>query len=418
MADPVADRAAWRLFRRLWSATATSNVADGVLMAATQLAALTLTRDPVAITVITAVQYLPWLLLSIPMGTLADRVDRVLLLRTASATRAVGAGILALGLATGHVHIVMLYGLAFVFGLAETLYDNTSSALVPGIVADHQLERANGRLLASYTLANNFVGPPLGSGLFALAVAAPFAFGSAGYAVALVLMFLLPTRRRRPAAGQEPNTFLQDLRDGIRGFTGSRMLIALCALFGVGNLVSAATYSLVSLTVVERLGAAPAMFGFVLAGGAVGASLGGFYGDRVGALTRPGTTLVWTTVVSGLATAGVGWVDNAAALSALMALDGFVVMTQSVIAASLRARLIPDRMLGRVTAVFRTLATGASAVGAVLGGVLAKTLGLSWPFYIGGAICVVLGPVLYRWLSNAHIAAAMCGKKTDPVELT
>ncbi|UNO38439.1 MFS transporter [Streptomyces sp. MST-110588] len=362
MTDPPHDRVAWRRFRKLWAATATSNLADGVLQAATPLVALTLTRDPVAITAVTAIQYLPWLLLSIPMGTLADRADRVLLLRVAGAARAVGVGLLAVGLATGHVHIVMLYGLSFLFGLAETLYDNTSSALVPSTVADHQLERANGRLQATYTVANSFVGPPLGGAVFGLALAAPFALGAMGYAVAFALMLLLPTARRKRqrirarrrgetveqgvrdvpgGPARAASSFATDLREGVRGFTGSPMLVALCVLLGVGNLVSAATYSLLSLTVVERLGATAATYGFVLAGGAVGAFLAGVYGDRVGALTRPGTTLLWTTVVSGLATASLGRAGHPVVLSALMALDGFVVITQSVVSVSTRARLIP-----------------------------------------------------------------------------
>ncbi|MGW0885721.1 MFS transporter [Streptomyces sp. NPDC002671] len=212
--------------RQLWASTATSNLADGMLLSATPLVALTLTRDPLAITAITAMQYLPWLLFSVPLGTLADRVDRVLLLRTASITRALGVGLpalalaLALALATGHVHILMLYALSFLFGLAETLYDNTSSALVPLLVEDHQLERANGRLYATYTVANNFAGPPLGGSVFALAVSAPFVLGAAGYVVAALLLAVLPLTHSKRAPGRATTTFVEDLKAGVRGFTG------------------------------------------------------------------------------------------------------------------------------------------------------------------------------------------------------
>jgi MFS family permease len=407
MSASTRDQAAWCRFRRFWASTAASNLADGMLLSATPLVALTLTRDPLAITTVTAVQYLPWFLFSVPLGTLADRVDRMVLLRMASTTRALGVGLLASGLATGHVHLLMLYALSFLFGLAETLYDNTSSALVPALVEDHQLERANGRLYATCTVANSFAGPPLGGSLFALSVAAPFALGAAGYAVAAVLLSVLPLTHSKRAPQRAPTTFVTDLKAGVRGFTGSPLLMSLCVLFGVGNLASSATYGLISLTVVERLDASPATFGLVLAGGAVGAFLGGTYGDRIGGLTRPGTALLWTTVVSGLATAAVGMADHVVVLSALMAVDGFVVVTQSVIAVSLRARLIPDRMLGRVTAVFRTLSTGASALGAILGGLLARALGLSWPFLIAGAVVVTLGPVLFRWLGNDRIEATL-----------
>ncbi|WP_424860237.1 MFS transporter [Streptomyces sp. MMS24-I29] len=395
----------------MWASTATSNLADGMLLSATPLVALTLTRDPLAITTVTAMQYLPWLLFSVPLGTLADRVDRMILLRIASTTRALGVGLLALALATGHVHILMLYALSFLFGLAETLYDNTSSAVVPSLVKDHQLERANGRLFATYTVANSFAGPPLGGSLFALAVAAPFALGAAGYAVAALLLTVLPLTHSKREPGIATTTFMEDLKAGVRGFTGKPLVIGLCVLFGVGNLASSAAYGLVSLTVIERLDASPATFGLVLAGGAVGAFLGGVYGDRIGKLTRIGTTLVWTTVVSGLAMAAVGAADHVVVLSALMAVDGFVVVTQSVIGVSLRARLIPDHMLGRVTAVFRTLSTGASALGAVLGGLLARALGLSWPFLIIGAVVVALGPILFHWLSNERIEATLPTKQ-------
>lgn len=200
---------------------------------------------------------------------------------------------------------------------------------------------------------------------------------------------------------------MTDLKAGVRGFTGSPLLMSLCVLFGVGNLASSAVYGLISLTVVERLDASPATYGLVLAGGAVGAFLGGTYGDRIGGLTRPGTALLWTTAVSGLATAAVGLADRVVVLGALMAVDGFVVVTHSVIAVSLRARLIPDRMLGRVTAVFRAFSTGASALGAILGGLLARALGLSWPFLVAGALVVALGPILFRWLSNDRIEATL-----------
>ncbi|WP_283136210.1 MFS transporter [Rhizohabitans arisaemae] len=73
---------------------------------------------------------------------------------------------------------------------------------------------------------------------------------------------------------------------------------------------------------------------------------------------------------------------------------------------SLRARIIPDHMQGRVVATFRTVSTGALALGALLGGLLARALGLSWPYLVAGALLIVLSPILLRWLGNDRIAAA------------
>jgi hypothetical protein len=68
MSASTRDRAAWRRFRQFWASTAASNLADGMLLSATPLVALTLTRDPLAITTVTAVQYLPWLASERPTG--------------------------------------------------------------------------------------------------------------------------------------------------------------------------------------------------------------------------------------------------------------------------------------------------------------------------------------------------------------
>lgn len=397
----------WTAFRRLWAATAAANVADGFLLAAVPLIALTLTRDPLLIAGLAAMQYVPWLLFSLPVGVLADLGDRTRLMRIANLVRVATLVCLTVLALLGFLSLPVLYVAVLIMGLAETLYDNTSSAVVPSIVDDDVLERANGRLQATYTLGNSFVGPPLGGLLFGLAVAAPLAFGAGGYTVALVLLLFLPSLRAQRSAetGGGDHRVLSSMAEGWRIFRGSRSLVSLCVLAGVGNAVSAAAYGLLPLLLVEQLGAPSSVYGLVLAGGAVGAVSGGWLGDRVAARVPPGAILLGTTVASGLTVACFAVVPNPVLLAALMAVDGFIVMTQSVVLVSSRARLIPDAAMGRVTALFRSLSMGAAVVGGLAGGLLAKFTTINLVFAIGGALLVVLAVALSRPLRTARLRA-------------
>ena len=161
-------RSGWRQFRRLWASTAASNVADGVLLAAAPLLAATLTRDPLLVSGLTVAQYLPWFLFTLASGAIVDRYDRRRLLILGNAARAGAIAALAVAVATDLRHLALLYLAVFVLGIAETIVDNAALVVLPRLVERQLLERANGRIFATQSVINTFVGPPLGSALFAV----------------------------------------------------------------------------------------------------------------------------------------------------------------------------------------------------------------------------------------------------------
>ena len=116
-------------FNRLWAGSIVSNLADGVLIAAAPLLAITLTDSTVLISIIGAMVMLPWLLFAIPIGALVDRVDRRFILAASNAIRSAVIGIVALGIATGHVTIFWLIASAFVIGICEVANDTTAQSL-------------------------------------------------------------------------------------------------------------------------------------------------------------------------------------------------------------------------------------------------------------------------------------------------
>jgi MFS family permease len=124
----------------MYAATASSDLADGIGRTALPLAAAFYTRSPVVVSGLMTFAFLPWLLFALPSGALVDRVDRRHAMAWANLVRAAAVGVLAL-LVMLHVgSIAALYVVAFVLGVAETVYDSGVRALLPQVVARTQLD--------------------------------------------------------------------------------------------------------------------------------------------------------------------------------------------------------------------------------------------------------------------------------------
>src|SRR5687768_18392903 len=102
--------------------------------AAFPLLAATITRDPVQVAGVTVAAQLPWMLVAIFAGALADRLSRRRLLVAAELVRCASVSLLAAALVTGPVSITVLYACAFALGAAETVHANASQAYLPVLV--------------------------------------------------------------------------------------------------------------------------------------------------------------------------------------------------------------------------------------------------------------------------------------------
>ena len=153
-------------FGRLWGAAMTSNLADGVARLAIPLSAVAITKDPVAIALLSALAFVPWLLFGVPSGIIVDRVDRRHAMAAANAARVLAAAGVALFIATDHVTILVLAIATLVFGLGETLFDNATTAVVPSLVRKSGLDKANGLVQAAQVGVDMFVATPISGLLF------------------------------------------------------------------------------------------------------------------------------------------------------------------------------------------------------------------------------------------------------------
>jgi MFS family permease len=394
-------------FRKLWAASAVSNLGDGIGLAAAPLLAAALTRDPALIAGLVFAQRLPWFLFSLVSGALVDRLDRRLVIGSANLFRAFLLGLLGAAVLIGWASLPLLYVVFFLLGSAETLIDNAALAILPAIIPRDRLEQANGRLFATETVANEFVGPPLGGLLFSLVAAIPFLANSGTFAVAALLALLLcgQFRARRPE-GTLQRTLWADIHEGVRWFWNHRLLRTLGVMAGMINFFWAATTAIFVLVAQDILGLNDVGFGIVLASGAFGGVAGGLVADRFVRRLGAGWTIFATNLLPGLAYVAIALTSNPFIVGAMFALMSFAAMVGNVILISLRQTIIPNHLLGRVTSAYRLFALGALPIGALFGGSLAQTFGLTAPYWAGGATLTIMAFALLRVVNNRTVAAA------------
>ncbi len=372
---------------RLWTASTISNLGDGVFIVALPLLATRLTRSELSIAFIGVAAALPWLLLSLPIGAFVDRIDHRLLMVRADVFRAATIGALTIAVATDHAQMWMLWVAAGCLGVAEVFFDNASQAILPSVVPIEVLEKANGRLFAAEITANKFVGTLIGSLLFVTAVWLPFGVDAASFTIAAVLILTLRTTTRpRPRPAPAKTHLRLEIAEGLRWLWRHRVLRGLALAAGLSLLGMEITAAIFVLFAQDLLHLSDRWYGALIAIGAVGAVVGGLVADRLarrfGTLVIIyGTVVVWTLCMFAEGLWPRLWVSAVATTT--MAFGTTVWNTVTV---SLRQRIVPAHLFGRVNSVYRWLVWGSISIGAALGGIVAHQFGLRAPFFVGAAM--------------------------------
>ncbi|WP_052665017.1 MFS transporter [Nitriliruptor alkaliphilus] len=370
-------------FGRLWSSTGAANLGDGVLLAGLPVLATTVTDSPAAIAGVTVALMLPMVLSALPAGALADRADGRRVLVAGNAVRAASlVGLLAIAVLVD-VRLALVYLAAVVASSTEVLVDTTAQTAVPGLVPDDRLEGANARLMVTQVVGNQAVGAPIGAVLAAIGAAALLGPAAALYLVAAVAASRLrPTPRPRDTAGGTGDRgpvaqVASEVREGLSHLLADPVLGRLAAANALSNLGNTAFAAVFVVFVVVRLDLPASAYGVLLAAVAVGGLLGGALAERF--LTRVGSRAA-IRVGFGLAAAcyaAVAFSRHAVVVGALACVLGAASMVINVAARTLRQRLVPDALLGRVTASMAAVSLVATPVGAVVGGVVAEWAGVA-----------------------------------------
>jgi MFS family permease len=381
-------------YHRLWTASALSNLADGVFQVALPLLAVRLAPDsPGLVAGVVLAGRLPWLLFVLQAGALADRLDRRRTMINVDVARAALLGGLALITAFGHEEMWILYVVAFTLGVFETLFDTAAQSIMPAIVDREELSFANGRLYAVELTMNQFVGPPIGGLMAAAAIAAGFGISAACYlgaAVALIFLAMPPRPvKERPAR----RSMRAEIAEGLRYLYRHHLLRRFAVMVGLMNMLSFAVFAVFPAWAVSAggLDLSEQAFGFLLTTLAFGSLAGSLLAGRLEAHFGRRPLLVACACATPLL--AVYAVTNVAVLAVTGIVIGLCGVVWNVITVSLRQRIVPDHLLGRLNAAYRLLAWGTMPLGALLGGVLAEVFGMQMAFAICGALGLVLVPL-------------------------
>jgi MFS family permease len=387
-------------FIKLWIASAVSNVGDGITMAAGPLLVASLTTDPTPVAGAVFVQQLPWLLFSLISGAYVDRVDRRRLVVGVNILRGTALSGLVLAMTAGSVTVPIVYVVFFLLGAGETLADTASAALLPAVVAAEKLGSANARLMATFTIGNQFVAKPLGAWLFITAAALPFGVDALSFFIAAVLVSTL--RPRIPAQPTGPRARLRtDIAAGMRWLWRHSVLRTLAVTMGLGNVVFCAAFAVFVLYARQRLQLSDVGYGLLLTTFAIGGLLGTTIATRVQTRFGSANVLRAGLVIEALTHATLAATTSPWVAATVLVIFGVHTMAWGVIVVTLRQRVVPGDLLGRVSSVYSLLDLGGAAIGSLLGGVFATVLGVTAPFWIAAGVMAAIAAAAWHPLRHA-----------------
>ena len=400
-----------RNYAHVWSAAGCSNLGDGIVKVALPLFAVQLTDSPAGVAGVAVASYLPWMLLSLPAGAIADRVDRRNAMRAVNLMRATVVGALALLASNDLGGLAIVYVAAFALGAGETLFDTSAQSLLPAIVDRTNLTRANSRLFALEQTTNEFVGPPLGGWLTGLGIAFSLTTSSALFFVAAALLSMLTGsyRMTRPVEA----TMRAEIIEGVRFLYGNLLLRTTVIIVAILNFVGIAAQAVLPLYAVEPgpLGLSEFGYGLLLlgfgAGGLIGSAVAGTLQRRFGRAF----VLVGAVAADSLWLLALALTTNVVVIALAMVLSGIGIMSVNVVAITFRQLITPARLLGRVVAAHRVVVLGVLPLGAAAGGAIAEFVTLQVLF----GLCAGLGlatvvPAAYFWrneVMDAEEASAL-----------
>jgi MFS family permease len=400
--DTIAPPRLGASFRWLLAATLINNAGDGVVIAAGPLLVASQTHDPFLVSLALLSEYLPTLLFAVVGGVAADRFDRRRMVVVANLVRAlVLAGLVGI-IVGGAVSIALVLIALFALGTAEIFADSASSTLVPNLVAREDLGIATARMQGAFLLLNQLVAPPIGAFMFAVGMALPFAANGAAFALGAVLITRIVGSVNAERA--ERRGFWSDTVEGVRWLLAHPPMRTLALTIFTFNVTFGAAWGVLVLYATQRLGMDAIGFGLLTTAVAVGGVIGTLsYGwlERhfsLGNIMRVGLTIETFTHLS------LALTTSPIFALATMVVFGAHAFVWGTISTVVRQRAVPNALLGRVTGVYRVAIFGGIVIGTPLGGLLAKTFGITAPFWFGFVGSALLVTILWRQFE--HIAHA------------
>lgn len=368
-----------RDFRLLWTGEAVSTIGDQFALIALPWLALVLTGSALALGGVMAVMAIPRVLLMLVGGVSVDRFSPRRVMLGSNAVRLVAVAALGTVVLVGRGELWMLYAFALVFGIADAFFFPAQTAIVPELVTDEQLPRANG--IVQGTAQMSVLVGPVAAGLViaalggsagsasAAGIGVALLFDAATFLVSLVtLLFIKP----RTHVAQAHDSVLESIREAGRFVWGSKGLRAIILVSLAANFLIVGPFEVgIPFIAYSRLPEGAAAFGLITAAFG-GGSLLGLVAASILPAPRPpriGAVLILPMALAGLALAALPAATTTIAAAALTASAGMALGFTNLLGITWIQRRIPQALMGRVMSLLITGSIGLVPVSMFLAGV-------------------------------------------------
>ena len=379
-------------FLKLWTGETVSVFGTAITQLALPIiAATTLRVSPFEFALLTTVEFLPFILLSLPAGVWVDRIRRRPILIAADLGRAVAIGSIPVAFALNALTIWQLYLVGFVNGCLTVFFDVAYQSYLPSIVERDQLVEGNSKLEITRS-ASQIVGPGMAGVLIGL-LRAPFAMtlDAASYVWSALFVFLI--RRAEPgvasqdeaADGPEPS-MRAEIAVGLRYVIGHPWLRSIAATTGTSNFFGTLFFAILILYLADERGLSPEAIGFAFSIGSLGVLVAALTTSRLTARVGVGRMLVLSSLGFSLQGVPVAFAPDGLifpAVALFIFVGGFFGVVWNINQVSLRQAITPPRMQGRMNATMRFIVWGTIPLGSVAGGALGGIIGLHATIVVG-----------------------------------
>lgn len=391
-----------RSFRWLLASSWVSNIGDGIGLAAGPLLVASQTHDPLLVAMAALLQRLPWLLLGLYAGVIADRLDRRLIIVVVDTLRAGVLIALSVMIAIDTINVGVVLASMFLIGIAETFADTTTQTLLPMVVAPADLGLGNSRLILGFITANQLAGPPIGAALFALGMGWPFV--THGVLVGFGALLISRIAVSKPESVDAHPPARSQIAEGLRWLWRHPAMRTLTLTIVTFNITFGAAWSVLVLYATETLRMGEIGFGLLTTASAVGGILGSWSYTAVERRISLANIMRGGLIIETMTHLILAVTRTPAVAMAVFFIFGVHTSVWATTSTAVRQRAVPNEFQGRVGSVYMIGVQGGMVVGAAIGGVVAHRWGVTGPFwfaFVGSALILVA-----IWQALGHIAHA------------
>jgi MFS family permease len=360
--------------------------------------ALQLSNSALLVGVVAGASALPVLLLSLYGGVVADRNDKLMVVRIAQSLLLVQASVLWWFTASGHLTIHWLILLATINGTISAFEIPARQSFIVELVGREDLVDAIALNSAGFNLAR-VIGPSIAAIVIGtLGAKWCFALNSMSYLAVLAGLFMINVPAwQRVDTGISP---VEGLFEGFRYMRDAPLIRVLVRVVGVTAVFGMPFLAMMPVVARNVVHSGAGGYGVLLACVGLGALAGALSLAALGQRIARGRLYVWATYGFSLGIVVFSLMHSIVAAAAVLVGVGFAMMLMGALANGLLQSIAPDELRGRVVSAYIFVSVGLVPVGSFLSGALAKLVGVDWA--LGGCAVIVLAHA--RWAFGKYPA--------------